>query len=418
MSIMKKTAFVFVALLLVSFFVQAPKAYAQLDTSGCGSIQINSPDFVPNYILNGSPVSFTFQLSGLTPGKLYNVSIAGDFSSFDKNKSYPFTADQSGSATVKTDLRSAQTSPVEAGFVLFRFSLHRDLNQNGQKLCDLGATVGQNPSDQPAGIQCELRVWQDYTNPTTNKTQACYANSSATACLVRQTDVHVEATIKDSKGVVLANKPVDIQLQPQFSWQGDNTDANGKITETFSGIETGNYTVEVSYDRTGVNNVKCNNIPIKISESCLDKNGQRSCNIDNTPITPPTDVGKTSFNLCNQIPDENLQDQCRVCAVQGEGGADEQGGVWTAVGCISRNPVDIVHRLIQVGLGMGGGVALIMTLAGGFILATSQGEPQKANQAKEMITNSVIGLLFVIFSVVILQFIGVKILNIPGFGST
>ena len=66
---------------------------------------------------------------------------------------------------------------------------------------------------------------------------------------------------------------------------------------------------------------------------------------------------------------------------------------------------------------MGGGVALIMTLAGGFILSTSQGDPQKANQAKEMITNSVIGLLFVIFSVIILQFIGVTILQIPGFGA-
>jgi hypothetical protein len=135
--------------------------------------------------------------------------------------------------------------------------------------------------------------------------------------------------------------------------------------------------------------------------------------------TPPSNVLPTmnTYELCKQILDTTLQGECIKCATTGEGGENGQGGIWTAVGCISRDPVGIAKRLIQVGLGLGGGVALIMTLAGGFILSTSQGDPQKANQAKEIITNSVIGLLFVIFSVVILQFIGVTILRIPGFGT-
>ena len=75
-----------------------------------------------------------------------------------------------------------------------------------------------------------------------------------------------------------------------------------------------------------------------------------------------------------------------------------------------------MQRFITLGLGIGGGVSLLSTLAGGFILTTSQGDPKRTGQAKEMITNAVIGLIFVIFSVTILQFIGYTVFRLPGFG--
>jgi len=170
-------------------------------------------------------------------------------------------------------------------------------------------------------------------------------------------------------------------------------------------FQSGNYNVQVR--KSGSFSVACSSAPSLKAEKCSDQSRTDDTLLDNEP-----------YDICKQIPDQELQDQCLVCTASGEGGDAGQGGVWTAIGCISRDPIKITERLIQVGLGMGGGVALIMTLAGGFILSTSQGDPQKANQAKEMITNSVIGLLFVIFSVFILQFIGVKILNIPGFGGS
>lgn len=117
------------------------------------------------------------------------------------------------------------------------------------------------------------------------------------------------------------------------------------------------------------------------------------------------------FELCNQIPESEdaALAACRNCVA-------DQDKVWTAVGCISKEPKDIIAQFITIGLGIGGGVALIMIIAGGFMLTISQGNPQKTNEAKEMITSAIIGLLFVIFSVVILQFIGVTIFRIPGFG--
>jgi len=123
-------------------------------------------------------------------------------------------------------------------------------------------------------------------------------------------------------------------------------------------------------------------------------------------------VGPDVFRLCSQVKDPVAFSKCLQCS----GGEEGTQGVWTAIGCISREPEEIVGKFIRVGLSMGGGVALLMILSAGFTLTISQGNPQKAGQAKEMMTAAVTGLLFIIFSITILQFIGFSILKIPGFG--
>lgn len=117
-----------------------------------------------------------------------------------------------------------------------------------------------------------------------------------------------------------------------------------------------------------------------------------------------------SYDLCKQQIKEGTTafDDCKICF--------EKEGIWTAVGCVPSNPEDVIKTIITIGLAIGGGVVLIMIIVGSFMLSVSQGDPNKTKEAKEMITSAIIGLLFVIFSVTILQFIGVSILHIPGFG--
>ena len=115
------------------------------------------------------------------------------------------------------------------------------------------------------------------------------------------------------------------------------------------------------------------------------------------------------YELCSQIDESAPEYQsCADCF--------SNDGIWTAVGCIPSNPNDVIKVIITIGLALGGGVVLVMILAGSFMLSVSQGDPNKTKEAKEIITSAIIGLLFVIFSVTILQFIGVEILHIPGFG--
>lgn len=45
---------------------------------------------------------------------------------------------------------------------------------------------------------------------------------------------------------------------------------------------------------------------------------------------------------------------------------------------------------------------------------TSQGDHEKVKEAREILTSAIIGLLFLIFSLVILEVIGVDLLHIPG----
>lgn len=107
------------------------------------------------------------------------------------------------------------------------------------------------------------------------------------------------------------------------------------------------------------------------------------------------------------------------CAGEAELGADQTRvpGIYTAVGCIGASSESIITQLVRIGLGLSGAIALLMILAGGFMLSTSQGDPKKAGEAKELVTSAVMGLLFIIFSVSILQFIGVSVLHLPGFGN-
>jgi hypothetical protein len=116
------------------------------------------------------------------------------------------------------------------------------------------------------------------------------------------------------------------------------------------------------------------------------------------------------YELCSQQIKEGTAEfeACQNCF--------QTGGVWTAVGCIPSNPESVIKTVITIGLAVGGGIVLVMILAGSFMLSVSQGDPNKTKEAKEIITSAIIGLLFVIFSVTILQFVGVEILHIPGFG--
>lgn len=91
-------------------------------------------------------------------------------------------------------------------------------------------------------------------------------------------------------------------------------------------------------------------------------------------------------------------------------------GFVTAIGCIHTNPAEFIKDLMKFIVGISGGLAFLMMLLGAFQMLTSAGNPETLNAGRERLTNAVIGLLFVIFAILLLQIIGVDILKIPGFG--
>jgi glucose uptake protein GlcU len=87
----------------------------------------------------------------------------------------------------------------------------------------------------------------------------------------------------------------------------------------------------------------------------------------------------------------------------------------TDLGCIPNDPSLFVAKFYGIGLGIIGGVAVLYIIYGGYIILSSQGNPQNLNKGKSYIMYAIIGLLLAIFGYVFVQIIAVDVLKIPGF---
>ncbi len=94
------------------------------------------------------------------------------------------------------------------------------------------------------------------------------------------------------------------------------------------------------------------------------------------------------------------------------------GGISTAIGCVPvlQNKEEFLAFILRWAIGVGGGIAFLLILYGGFMVMSSSGNPERLKAGQELLTSAISGLVLLIFSVVILNLIGVKILKIPGFG--
>jgi hypothetical protein len=91
-------------------------------------------------------------------------------------------------------------------------------------------------------------------------------------------------------------------------------------------------------------------------------------------------------------------------------------GINTAAGIVALTSTTLFSSFaLRLGIGIAGGVAFLMMLLAGFQLMTSAGDPEKINSAKSLLVSAIGGLLLILFSVFILETIGVRILQLPSF---
>ena len=90
----------------------------------------------------------------------------------------------------------------------------------------------------------------------------------------------------------------------------------------------------------------------------------------------------------------------------------------TALGDIIASPQGFITRLFGIILSISGGIALLLIIISGYKILSSQGNPEALKGAREQLTAAIVGLLFIIFALVILEIIGVNILHIPGLGGS
>ena len=89
----------------------------------------------------------------------------------------------------------------------------------------------------------------------------------------------------------------------------------------------------------------------------------------------------------------------------------------TDLGEINPDPLQVVSTVLRYLIGISGGLFLLVFIRAGYRMVSSQGNPEAIKEARESITSAIVGFLFLLFSFVILEVIGVDLFQLPGFNS-
>lgn len=87
----------------------------------------------------------------------------------------------------------------------------------------------------------------------------------------------------------------------------------------------------------------------------------------------------------------------------------------TAIGKIRvDSPQGFIKAIFEFVLVIASFGGLIIMIYAGYVFMTSRGDKEKIAGARETLTAAIVGLLFIVLAIVILEIIGVEILQIPG----
>ncbi len=113
---------------------------------------------------------------------------------------------------------------------------------------------------------------------------------------------------------------------------------------------------------------------------------------------------------CSLLSGKDYND-CRVCMGTQDNPTNK---VWTVFGCIdmgsSANIFSFFFNFLSY---MVGGIAALLLIYASFLYMTSSGDSEKIKRAQALITAIVSGILFIIFSIMIMRFIGLTLFDLP-----
>jgi hypothetical protein len=90
------------------------------------------------------------------------------------------------------------------------------------------------------------------------------------------------------------------------------------------------------------------------------------------------------------------------------------GRIYNELGCIGTdNTSTVVNTFMRLALGIMGGIVILRIIQGAITM--QQGSPESVEEGREIIVAALVGLLVLIFSAAILNFLGINILGIKDF---
>lgn len=127
-----------------------------------------------------------------------------------------------------------------------------------------------------------------------------------------------------------------------------------------------------------------------------DKGGPTACTKNDNLVAPGVEI-KPGMNLCAPTP---IPGQAPQAATECK----------TALGTIPIDVTNFTQKVLTIALGLAGGIALIFMVYGSIKILISSGDPKKVGDGRDIIVAAVAGLLFLIFSVLILRYVGITLL--------
>ncbi len=103
------------------------------------------------------------------------------------------------------------------------------------------------------------------------------------------------------------------------------------------------------------------------------------------------------------------------------------GRQYTMIGCIRTNlgsfrekgaAGNVVQTLLNIVFSIAGGLGFLFLMYGAFIVLTSQTSPERVNYGKRVIVGAIVGIIFTVGAVFLVNLLASGVLNIPGFGGT
>jgi hypothetical protein len=235
----------------------------------------------------------------------------------------------------------------------------------------------------------------------------------------------------EKRGIVLINKQNNSTLLngcvngTDIADSSDNSpDKIGYTIHTDrygSYLPTGNYNLRITHDcfllantADGPNECTPKDFNVCAGDNCTPKG--ETCTPDNKDTSVNENKCGSDAPFCNVNNDPSNGKGKYVCSTAPsfyESCHDNHCD--TAIGSFGFDPSEFAKSVLQTFLALGGVILLFMIILNGYRFMTSQGDPEKVKEAREGIISALSGLLLIILSIVILQFITIDLLHLPGF---
>ncbi len=312
------------------------------------------------------------------------------------------------------------------------------MKDNGTYLHQTGASLLT-----PCGLDSSIRL-NTYINFTPNNTSSkiligpfdagsykVYAQDYNYACNVNAGPVQAGCAWKLVS--TSSNLDIDVQNQP--------TGVNLSITiDPSAGAATDRFVAKIALTTSDNSPISQASVALTVDNfgsrslgtTTTDDSGNASLDISNKVLDLPQ--GNYDIKATTTVNGLNTSSTAKLIIIKGKPGSsdssfksckdtdtcvsasgqlcDQDKGVMTAIGCIHTEPSAFIKDTLTLVSGIAGGVAFLLMVYGAFQMITSSGNPQTLKTGQDRLVSAIIGLLFVVFSVLLLQIIGVDILHI------